>query len=149
MFSANSPPDLVFYQHNSMFSGKITFPNFLFIELILLDAESAFPQGLLFLPKTRPLDFWTCPFSQKAVLSPFWIHISFERPSCIPAGAFFRGKNDIPRNFEHAPFFKKAFWGHYKLLAAKLHSRRGFFSAQKMAFPGILDMPLFPKGRFR
>ena len=41
------------------------------IDLILLAYDSSFPQGLLFLLKTRPQDFLTCPFFQKVVLGPF------------------------------------------------------------------------------
>ena len=46
---------------NQTFSGKVTFSNFLLIDLILLEAEWAFPQGLLFLQKTRPQDFGARP----------------------------------------------------------------------------------------
>ena len=52
---------------NHTFSGKWTFSNFLLIDLIFLEAEWAFPQGLLFLPRIRSWIFETCPFLEKFV----------------------------------------------------------------------------------
>ena len=94
---------------NLTFSGKTTFSNFLLIDLILLAYDSHFPQGLFSGQKTRPQDFLTCPFFQKAVLGQFWVITTFGRSMSFPQGLFSGQKNTPPGFFDMSLFPKGRF----------------------------------------